>query len=115
MKTIKFRAWGRFGDETEDHMVYDWQDSSYIEYVGFNGGDSFIIMQYTNLKDRNDVEIYDGDIVRYWDKDRSPGFVIEKVHWRRYEWIVFGTEWFGDRDMEVIGNIYQNPELLEES
>jgi len=79
------------------------------------------LMQYTWLKDKNWVEIYEGDIYtigwRWWyhkdDKERK-----NKKTYFNYSMYELRTDysdrefWFSENDIEVIGNIYQNPELL---
>ena len=93
------------------------------------------IMQYTGLKDKNGKEIYEGDIVRYLPYDNLghlTEFKIDKVVWgemgdsdgyshsKHYEYIV-GSDSLADiadsdypeeAECEVIGNIYENPDLL---
>jgi len=92
-------------------MIYDWQDSVYISYVGFDGDGFFKLMQYTGLKDKNGKEIYEGDIVK------GTGGEFNEEVWE--------AGWNEDRDfigwsitpqncedgLEIIGNIYENPEL----
>ena len=79
--------------------------------------DKETIGQYTGLKDKNGKEIYEGDIVYIaaedergiirWDNETARYVVI-------YDNIITDfNNWYGE-DLEVIGNIYDNPELLEE-
>jgi hypothetical protein len=123
MKEIKFRNW----DKETKEMMYpsdDWgvgSDGSPLFFGegGESGMDSWtVLMQYTGLKDKNGVEIYEGDILRVdWRDSRYPVHNIGPV-----EWDEDGACWqLGEGgspkidakyNMEVIGNIYENPELL---
>ena len=73
--------------------------------------------QYTGLQDKNAVEIYEGDIVYVTNEDENA-----KIAWcqEACKFILeFDSDWISDfdsfygKELEVIGNIYDNPELIE--
>lgn len=80
------------------------------------------LLQFTGLKDKNGKEIYEGDVVKgyWWQKGKSHRH-IGKVTYGMAAFKVVGVkQYFGMNDelnpvYEVIGNIYENPKLLEES
>jgi len=79
---------------------------------------NFILMQYTGLKDKNGVEIYEGDIISHHNETISMFEKVEVKYWEGA--FVAGRCTANDAlvnynvpsYVEVIGNIYQNPELL---
>ena len=75
--------------------------------------------EYTGQKDKNDAEIYEGYIVKYFEE--SVGEIIYKVEWTEFLGCFSGADNDGNipllggfnRYCEVIGNIHDNPELQE--
>ena len=87
-----------------------------------NESDRYILSQYTGLKDKNGKEIYEGDIVKYYDSYQM--WLLASVIYEDGCFSIKHPSWDDDillRDfvgeemegIEVIGNIYENPELLE--
>jgi len=67
-----------------------------------------IVMQYTGLKDKNNKEIYEGDVVK---TPIGTGMVFDRLGC----WFIEGQKelgYFHSYELEVVGNIYENPELL---
>lgn len=107
MREIKFRAW----DENEKIMIL--ADSFYLsdEFEPFidsvkRAQESFRLMQYTGLKDKNGIEIYEGDII----DTKQAGIEVVKI---QCEYDMIGYRLYWEKGI-VLGNIYENPELLEE-
>lgn len=80
------------------------------------------IGQYTGLKDKNGKEIYEGDVYQYNVQLHLGSFTKEYNHREvvKFEdgafWVSNYLLWEaleGDNESEIIGNIYENPELLE--
>lgn len=80
----------------------------YSEVEGY-GNDRFIIREYTGLKDKNGKEIYEFDIIALEGSD-TPKIMEYNRGSFLLDCIYTGAEVYR---MEVIGNIYENPELLE--
>jgi len=102
MREIKFRAW----DKKYKRMIDGW-DLEYLNEIfeskkdgHFVIDDDLEIMQYTQLKDKNGKEIFEGDIIKT-RKDTT--IVINSI---------FHGINFYEKEAEVIGNVYENPELL---
>jgi hypothetical protein len=114
MREIKFRAWDTSDVEKGPYMLgpYDLTDAIFSHTQVRR----MPLMQYTGLKDKNGVEIYEGDIVEWWDSFGVSGLGNDSFSTRmqvKYEHGAFEpVAGLIPADMEVLGNYYQNPELL---
>lgn len=127
MREIKFRAWDiqseKWIDLSElvllfEENVWSIDDPFNDDFETMWEDEDFIMCQFTGLKDKNGVDIFEGDLI-LWDGD------VFEVQYQSGEWILFNggdPEW--DRpsltrvikpsgsNVEVKGNIYVNKELL---
>lgn len=116
MRDIKFRAWwrdtGKFVPNfMEEYVVNDCNDKEYL-----------IVEQYTGLKDKNSVEIYEGDFLhidnsRICARDVKGKVVFEYGCFNVVDDknIYYTFCEMGESIISVIGNIHENPELIEEN
>lgn len=129
MKVLKFRVWDLIGKR-----MLQWGDIMNLPaWEIFPGPEqrAFIVMQYTGLKDMNGKEIYEGDIIdihqtvngcnlfviTWGDVGISARYLIDSEMLREYEYDIkellevnIGKY---EKSVEVVGNIYENDELLE--
>lgn len=123
MREFKFRAW-----DTEK------QEMATVNFIGLNDYEVGMedeecrrwratypyvcrLMQYTNLKDKNGKEIYEGDILKVKLDDGDANLYVKYVKGEyrvvnegRWEDSLYAYMYFGD--VEIVGNIYENEDLL---
>ena len=131
MRDIKFRAWDKrtkrlyqvqtlqfYGTNNTVDACWtngvDFDGESTLGEPELNNLHNLVLMQYTGLKDKNGVDLYEGDI-------------LQSEHYFKYKVVFKGDCWrcdplknnrlknrFIGRDLKIIGNIYENQELLED-
>ncbi len=110
-REIKFRAWDKIS-----RVMHQWDD--YAPSSEILNEDYCVLMQFTGLKDKNGKEIYEGDILTWqWNGMDKKYLIIEDIFttWRKA--LEFESKGIGRWELpsicEIIGNIFENPELLE--
>ena len=139
MRKIKFRAWDKekkdwlpnflisqdgllreLKSQQKDTSVLDWQHVV---------GDRIKLMQYTELKDKNGKEIYEGDVVQQIDDIEAERTMGEKTFEYEVVWLmgdgfngyyiqtgknpIHSVSLEAVKNLEIIGNIYENKELIK--
>ena len=125
----KFRLWNRITSQLHivDGLYFDDREAEYVDddnvlrFVGFKNID---LMQSTGLKDKNGKEIFEGDILAFKTDDEV---INVKIFWdEKHALFMFRSEKYNEEEplaelveantypFEIIGNVYENPELLEE-
>lgn len=115
MREIRFRAW----DKESKEMVTNPIVSSFDWNKGSQGGTHDTLMQSTGVHERRGVEIWEGDIVK--KSRRGPNWVVEWNGTRARYVFRSGRNEFALSNasalkyLEVVGNVYENPELIEKA
>ena len=118
--------------DINNENVYCMWSEDYDDICGFTetrSGELDNIMQYTGLKDKNGKEIYEGDIFKYDEVRDDDGYILDSEEYVKVEWVEelggFHIVNVNDEpyctvaealedDLYVIGNIYENPELMND-
>ena len=125
MREIEFRAWDKKKKVYTNWKCYDnmfyFMDKFTGVWIRDDDFERFVLIQYTGLKDKNGTEIYEGDICNCREYE-----CFGKVEWNNeeagfYFCVVMEGGGFEEEhlydyvdELEVIGNIYENPDLLGE-
>lgn len=114
-REIKFRAWIK-----DAKIIVDWKfmlsceeptqaQHSFTDW--FTAPNNVVLMQYTGLKDKNGKEIYEGDVVLHNQQKRVVVFRLGMFQLLQKN-LTYVREWWNwCKYTEVVGNIYENPEL----
>ena len=131
MRTIKFRAWITEAKQMIEHNVIDFND--FLHKTNLDGsinpsycGDDDILMQFTGLYDKNGKEIYEGDILNVGENlvceivyvDKNVEDYGDEIHCAFHAKVYIHNKTipldsYLKNNCEIIGNIYENPELLK--
>ena len=116
----KYRAWntksGRFAKDGELFLSIDSKNYNLysVDFDNFRlENDNYILMQSTGLRDKNGVEVYEGDILKTWigGYEQASPYVVEDMRKLYFE-LERDDSYYRIQKTEILGNIYENPGLM---
>lgn len=129
MNNLKFRAWDKRREDFRNDIFVDTngnlyqfsKNTGYGQAITYLDNKHIVLMQSTGFFDKNGKEIFEGDIVQYSDGEYSFTGVVEnsvfgiyvESKYDNYNFEDFSDENTRKSDVTIIGNIYENKELLE--
>jgi uncharacterized phage protein (TIGR01671 family) len=124
----KFRFWSKNKQKFVQYPSI-WCGGNGELYANMDEGDDIIIQQWTGLLDKNNKEIFEGDIIKIYNygyvlcNGKSEGEIFYTVEWKNIGFTfniingehMSGCGYYTTNPIlyEIIGNIFENPELLE--
>lgn len=122
MMELKFRAWDEINNEMIYHFLIDSLNNNLWLYtptgMQLRTDSTTKLMKCTGKKDQKCIEIYDGDVLR-WYPNKPVNHIDVIIGWNEYTASFYFGDWYDNDvpdtaiDSLVIGNIYQNPEYLK--
>ena len=118
-RVIKFRAWN--GKEMDNTPYGDGDESGVCNIndslAEYTSNPKWILMQFTGILDKNNKEIYEGDIVKFFTNYPQLEENIELVYYSDYEGNLYprveGCCVLDGGSSEVIGNIHENSDIVK--
>jgi uncharacterized phage protein (TIGR01671 family) len=130
-REIKFRAWSAESSDEKDNPIFEMINANSLAISNYDllieqlkDKDNFKLMQFTGLLDKNGKEIYEGDLVKQssdlCEIQRCIGgfdcqILIELKNGGTINGSTYNFSFLLERACEVVGNIYENPELIAEA
>lgn len=118
-REIKFRGWN--GREIVEDLITFHEESNFSSPVYKMSTGCNVIMQFTGLLDKNSKEIWEGDVVVYQDEphvvqyvNHMGGYALTSYSWNHSMDGILGDGTVSNKYYEVIGNIFEHPNLLSE-